>query len=295
VWEAPLKDLDADLARLRHRTITVLHQETLADLQLAGDLFGDLLPARLRGSHWWTSGLTWDAIRLTGMEPFLAALAEDPDGVHRLLAFLRDDQLGLIDQLEAQGGFGLNNACDGVCSGGFGASDELPGHGFDGRVLARHRWGFAESQETVGVSPRMFERHILPFQVPLLERFGLNGYGCCEPVHQRLDAILKHVPRLRRLSVSPWADMERTAERIGASVIFSRKPNPALVCVGFAEEEIRKDLAATARLAGRTRMEIVLKDTHTVEHQPWRLRRWIELAYQAVGVAPEPLDGRCAA
>lgn len=295
VWEAPLKNLAGDLERLVHRRITIQHQETAADLHLAADLFGDLLPARLRGSHWWTMGLTWEAIKLYGMEPFLAALAEDPEGVHRLLGFLRDDLMGIIDQVEAQGGFGLNNASDGVCSGGFGTTDELPGADFDGRVLARHRWGFAESQETVGVSPRMFARHILPFQIPLLARFGLNGYGCCEPVHQRLDAILAQVPNLRRLSVSPWADMELTAERIGKSMVFSRKPNPALVCARFAEAEIREDLARTARLADRTCLEIILKDTHTVQHEPWRIRRWIELAYQAIGVSPEPLALRPAA
>ena len=36
-----------------------------------------------------------------------------------------------------------------------------------------------------------------------LETFGLNCYGCCEGVHLRIDAILKDVPRLRRVSVAP--------------------------------------------------------------------------------------------
>ncbi len=52
-------------------------------------------------------------------------------------------------------------------------------------VRLRDMWGFAESQETVGVSPRMFAEFVLPYQIPLLERFGLNCYGCCEPLDKR--------------------------------------------------------------------------------------------------------------
>ena len=226
------------------------------------------------------------------MEPLLTALADNPEGVHRLLGFLRDDHLGLIDQIEAQQGWTPNWQCQNVGSGGIGCCDELPGKDYDGHILTRHRWGFAESQETVGVSPRMFERHVLPFQIPLLERYGLNCYGCCEPVHQRLESILTKVPRLRRLSVSPWADQEQVAERVGKSLIFSRKPNPALVCAQFAEDTIREDLARTVRLADRCCIEFVLKDTHTIQGQPWRLQRWLAMAYEAVGVTP-PVLAEC--
>ncbi|MEK7414035.1 MAG: hypothetical protein AAB263_12035 [Planctomycetota bacterium] len=295
VWEAPLHNLDGDMEKLQHRTVTVDHLQTRDHLTLAGDMFGDLLAPRLRGMPFWTMGLTSEAIKLYGMEPFFAALAEDPDGVHRLMGFLRDDYMGLIDQFEAQGGFNLNNGSEFVCSGGYGSTTELPSGEFSGRVRAQDLWGFSESQETVGVSPRMFERHILPFQIPLTDRFGLVGYGCCEPIHQRLDAILKYIPKLRRVSVSPWSDQDICAERLQGKVIFSRKPNPALVCAGFHEEEIRKDLAHTASLADRARIEIILKDTHTVEQQPWRIRRWIEMAYQAIGLSAEPLEQRSAA
>ena len=286
-WEPPLRDLDGDLRRLHPRTMVIDHQATRADLDLAQELVGDLLPPRTQADYFWTMGLTWDAITLYGLERFLVALAEDPDGVERLLAFLRDDLLGILDQIDAQRGWTPNARSGQVCSGGSGLCADLPA---DGAAGTRQRWGFAESQETVGVSPRMFAAHVLPYQVPLLERFGLNGYGCCEAVHQRLDAILGRVPRLRRLSVSPWSDQEACAERLGKGIIFSRKPNPAPVCVGFQEDAIRTDLARTARLAATAHIELVLKDTHTVEHQPWRIRRWIELAYQAIGVDPEPLD-----
>jgi hypothetical protein len=80
-------------------------------------------------------------------------------------------------------------------------------------------WGFCESQETVGVSPTMFGEFIFPYKLPILEKFGLNCYGCCEPVDKRIDYILK-IPNIRRISVSPWADQRTIAERFG-KIIYS--------------------------------------------------------------------------
>ena len=53
-------------------------------------------------------------------------------------------------------------------------------------------WGFTESQETVGVSPAMYREFIFPYEKPIMDRFGLNCYGCCEPLHQPLAAVKQH-------------------------------------------------------------------------------------------------------
>ena len=74
-------------------------------------------------------------------------------------------------------------------------------------------WCLTESQETVGVSPEQFEEFVFQYQLPLQERFGLNCYGCCEPLQSRWH-IVKKIPRLRRVSVSPWADQEMMAEML---------------------------------------------------------------------------------
>ncbi|MDP7287961.1 MAG: hypothetical protein QGH94_08205, partial [Phycisphaerae bacterium] len=76
-------------------------------------------------------------------------------------------------------------------------TDELPQADFTGRVRLIDMWGFCESQETVGVSPEMFEEFVFPYQMPILERFGLNCYGCCEPLDNRWH-VVKRFPRLRR-------------------------------------------------------------------------------------------------
>jgi hypothetical protein len=60
--------------------------------------------------------------------------------------------------------------------------------------------------------------------------------------------------------------------------VFSRKPNPAYVCVGFDEEASRRDLRETAAAAKECVLAVILKDTHTVEGDPGRLARWVEIA-----------------
>ena len=52
----------------------------------------------------------------------------------------------------------------------------------ESHVRTMDMWGFTESQETVRVSPKMVGEFVFPYQRPLQERFGLNCYGCCEPL-----------------------------------------------------------------------------------------------------------------
>jgi hypothetical protein len=86
-------------------------------------------------------------------------------------------------------------------------------------------WGFAEAQEISGVSPAMHDEFVLQYKIPVLERFGLNCYGCCEPLHHKF-AILAKVPRLRRISISPWCGRAMAAEALGDRAIYSWKRIP---------------------------------------------------------------------
>jgi len=282
-WVSPLQEIDAGFHRLQSAVHTVDRDATYADVELAAELFGDLLPVRIRGRYWWTAGLTWEVIKLIGIETLMLAPYDQPEGLHRLMAFLRDEQLKFMEWMETEGLLSDSNENDGVGSGGEGYTDQLPQPNRSPGAPVRlcDIWGFAESQETVGVSPDMFAEYILPYQIPLLEKFGLNCYGCCEPVHDRIDHILA-IPRLRRVSVSPWCDQQIMAEKLGRNFVFSRKPNPTQICLLFNEENIRKDLRETLALAGNGSLEIIMKDTATVQNEPWRITRWIEIALDEV-------------
>lgn len=278
-WEAPLKSYD-DMDRLRFPQITVDHEATEAVLQLAKETFGDILTVRLKTVWWWSFGMTQTLVYLRGLEQAMYDMVDNPDGVHALMAFLRDGHLARLDFLERNGLLFLNNDGTYVGSGGFGWTHELPQPDFNGHVRPIDMWGFAESQETVGISPEMFEEFIFPYQYSLLERFGLNCYGCCEPLDSRWH-VVERFPRLRRVSMSPWVNVEVMAERLGNRYIFSWKPHPGVLAEDeFDEQRVRQTLRQGLRSLRKNdcRVEIIMKDCHTIRNDPQRVVRWVQIA-----------------
>ena len=280
-WNSPITDL-SDLAKLRFQSIQVDRAATERLMETARDTLGDLLPVRLRGVWYWTLGMTMELIKLRGLEPMMADMYDNPDFLHRLMAFLRDGTLHMVDVLEQEGLYTLNNESDYVGSGGFGWTTQLPASGFGGRVRARDLWCLLESQETVGVSPRMFEEFVFRYQAPIMERFGRVCYGCCEPVHDRWH-LLRQVPNLRRVSVSPWCDRARMAENLGDRYIYSLKPHPGLLAgVRFEPEAVRADIRDALDKAKGCHLEIIMKDNHTLGNDPRRAAAWCSIARQEI-------------
>jgi len=277
VWDAPLKDYH-DLDRLRYPVITVDTEATQRLVNLAQDTLGDCLAVRCKTLWWWTLGMTWTAINLRGLQQIMYDMFDHPQGLHRLMAFLRDGHLAKLDYLQQNGLLSFNNDGAYVGSGGFGWSRELPQADYAGRVRTADMWGFAESQETVGVSPAMFEEFVFPYQLPILARFGLNCYGCCEPLDKRW-RVVQRFPRLRRISVSAWCNLADMAEKLEANYIFSWKPQPSdLALPSFDEQRIRHGLREGMRISRNCRVEVIMKDNHTIRQEPRRVVRWVRIA-----------------
>jgi len=276
-WDAPIKDYE-DIAKLQPPTITVDYKQTDAMMALAKEIFGDLLTVRLKGRWRWTLGLTYDLVLLRGLEQMMVDMYENPEWIHEIMAILRDGHLATLRFLEENSLLSLNNDGTYVGSGGFGWSHELPQPDFSGVVRNKDLWGFAESQETSTVSPAMFEEFVLPYQLPLMECFGLNCYGCCEPLDKRWHMV-KRIPRLRRVSVSPWADLSVMAESLGDKYIYSMKPNPAhLANPEIDEDFIRKSLREALDITRNCRVEVIMKDNHTIGRNPQNVIRWCQIA-----------------
>jgi hypothetical protein len=198
------------------------------------------------------------------------------------MAFLRDGTMEMVRFLEKNGLYTLNNEGDYVGSGGFGWTTQLPPKDYAGRARARDLWCLSESQETVAVSPRMFEEFVFQYQKPILEQFGLVCYGCCEPVHERW-SLLKQIRNLRRVSVSPWCDRQKMAECLEDRYVYSLKPSPALLAAErFDEEAIRRDVRDALAKARGCHLEIIMKDNHTIRHDPQRVVRWVQITREEV-------------
>lgn len=223
--------------------------------------------------------MTWTLVNLRGIEQIMYDIYDHPNELHRLMGILRDGHLAKLDFLEENGLLSLNNDGTYVGSGGFGYTRELPQRDFDGKkVRTCDMWGFCESQETVYFSPEAFEEFVFQYQLPILERFGLNCYGCCEPLDPRWH-VVKKAPRLRRVSVSPWANLAAMVENLGDRYIYSMKPNPAHLAVPHLDEEyIRKGLRETLQLIRNCRVEVIMKDNHTIGRNPQNVIRWCQIA-----------------
>jgi hypothetical protein len=134
------------------------------------------------------------------------------------------------------------------------------------------------------VSPAMHQEFELAYAEAWYARFGLVYYGCCEPLHKKID-IVRDIPNLRKISMSPWVDQEEAAEQIGAAFVFSRKPSPAFLAVDhWSPEAVEQDLRATIETCRRygCPLELILKDISTVRYQPQRLWEWARIAAEAV-------------
>jgi hypothetical protein len=184
-----------------------------------------------------------------------------------------------LDFLEKNDLLSLNNDGTYVGSGGYGYTRELPHDNFEpGHVRCIDMWGFAESQETVNVSPEMYEEFIFPFEKPILNRFGLACYGCCEPINSRWQVVKKH-KNLRRISCSAWVDKKKMARYLEDKYIFSMKPNPAqLAEKTVSKEQIKEDVRNTFETAKGCVVEIIMKDNHTIGRNPQNVVDWCRIA-----------------
>ena len=94
----------------------------------------------------------------------------------------------------------------------------------------------------------MHGEFLLQYQLPILRQFGLAAYGCCEDLTRKI-GMLRKIPNLRRIAVSPFADVARCAEQIGRDYVLSYRPSPSdMVGYGFNPERVRailrRDLTA---------------------------------------------------
>ncbi len=273
---------EADLERIRMPEVSLDEVATAEAEETAHEIFDGLLEVQMQGVC--PVYAPYDLIVIWhSPEALLYDLVDRPAFVHQIVSRLTEAHLHLLDQLEAQGLLGSRQPTI-HCTGAF--TDELPAPGYDpARPRARDLWTFGMSQIFSTVSPAMHEEFELPYLGPWFARFGLGYYGCCEPLDGKLPMIRK-LPNVRKVSMSPWVDVERGAREIGGDFVFSRKPSPAFLAgdawnPGAVQRDLQETLDACARHG--CPVELILKDISTVRYQPQRLWDWAETARRAVG------------
>ena len=274
----------ADLKKLRFPEITVDEAATQRRLAEMQDLFGDILTVGLKGVSHISFHLMSQYTVLRGLEEVMLDMYENPGMLHDAMAFLAYGHRQVIRQYVEMNLLSFNNDGTYHNSGGNGYTDELPTEGFDpNRVRLCDMWGSAEAQEMAQVSPEMHNEFILAYEKPLLEPFGLTGYGCCEDLTRKLDYVLT-IPQIRRISIAPWADVDACADRLKGDYLFSWKPKPQHLVGDFNESALRDYIGHTIDVCieNGCRLEMILKDTHTCEGRAERFDRWTQIARELI-------------
>ena len=217
-----------------------------------------------------------------GIEQMFVDLLERPEWVHAALERITVGYLNNIEQLEQLHLLSPGNGNTMLGSGGYGWTDELPQPDFDGEhVRLKDLWARSATQIfTEGISPQMHDEFSLQYEKRLLHRFGLSCYGCCEPLDKKMH-IVRKIENLRRVSMSPWVDVELAAEKVGRDYIYTHKPHPAMVSTHSWEPDlVRKQLRDAFEKTRNNVLEVNFQDLHTVHNQPHRLTEWTEIVLQ---------------
>ncbi|MCX6030505.1 MAG: hypothetical protein NT169_14560 [Chloroflexi bacterium] len=272
---------EEDLEKIRYEGSLLDEAATTEAEERAREIFDGILAVRMQGVS--VTFAPWDTIvTWRGAENVLYDLADRPEFMHRIISRLTDAYLARLDDLEEKRllAYGQGRV---HCTGAY--TDELPAAGFDPRrPRAKDTWTYGMAQIFSSVSPTMHKEFDLDYAVRWYQRFGLGYYGCCEPLHTKID-LIRRLPHVRKISMSPWVNVERGAERIGRDFVFSRKPSPAFLAFDtWDPESVERNLRATLEACARhgCPVELILKDISTVRYQPQRLWEWADIAMRLV-------------
>ena len=272
---------EEDIEKIKTPVVTHDVEASERNYQRMVEIFDGIIPIEKRGipGRWFAP---WDElIRWWDVEKAMVDIVLRPELVHKAMDRLVSGYLSLLDQWEELNLLSLNNNNTRIGSGGYGYTDELPQPDFD-PVYVRpiDIWGCATAQIFSAVSPETHEEFALQYERRWLERFGLTYYGCCEPLDNKME-VLKSIPNLRKISMSPWIDIDRAAELVGNKYVFSRKPNPEVLAWDVWNPELaRKRLRETLEKTRGCVVEIIMKDISTVRYEPQRLWEWADIAAQ---------------
>ena len=256
--------------------------ETARRAAMLDDVLGGTMPVvanRAPAYRAWDADISTQLAQLRGLDQIMIDMLERPEWLHGVLAFMRDGILRVHEEAEQAGDWTLlaheNQAMP--------YAEELDDPAWEGCSVTRDRlWWFCASQETTLVGPALFEEFMLQYQRPIIERFGLLAYGCCEDLTLKIP-VLRRIRNLRRIAVSPMANVAKCAEAVRRDYVLSYRPSPSdMVGYGFDADRIRRILRRDLAACRECHTDITLKDVETVQGDPARVRNWVRITREVI-------------
>ncbi|MDD3337232.1 MAG: hypothetical protein PHS82_00075 [Lachnospiraceae bacterium] len=286
-FQPQLEDLEDDFHKIQKSDFGVDMDATHAKLDILNDTFGDILPVKMSMDCLY-SVPTQMLIHLMGMENLIFAMTDYPELFLDMMNRIADDTLDYYKLLESKKLILPTTGAQALGQGSWCYTHELPGEEeFAKRAFTpKDVWGFMDSQETVVISPKMYEEMIFPCYKKISEQFGLLSYGCCEPVDPIWDNCISKLDNLRRVSISPWSNEDIMGERLRdrKTVIYHRKPSPNMLGTGTVLDEnaVRASIDKTLECAKGCKLEITQRDVYTINHDIPKAQRYVNLIKEEI-------------
>lgn len=285
-FQSFIEDLEEDYDKLKASSFSVDIESTEKKKSVIEEVLGDILPVKLQMDCLYCVPTQW-LVHFMSMENMMLNMYDYPELFKEMMDRIAEDTISYFRMLEEKRLILPTTTFERVGQGSWSFTEELPGwEEWNKRPFTtRDVWGFMDSQETVGISPAMYEEFIFPCYKKIAEQFGLLSYGCCEPVDPIWDNCISKLENLRKVSISPWCNEELMGERLsGKKVIYHRKPSPNFLGVGkeLDEEAFRAHIRKSLHAARGCKMEITQRDVYTIHNNVAKARRYVEIIREEI-------------
>lgn len=283
-----LEDLEDDYeeGKIKPSTFGVDLERTEKKKQFIEEMIGDILPVKIQMDCLY-SVPTQMLVHIMSMEQMMFNMYDYPELFKKMMGQIADDTLAYYRMLEEKKLILPTTTFESVGQGTFAFTNDLPGEEVfrERPFTTKDVWGFMDSQETVGISPQMYEEFIFPCYQKISSQYGLLSYGCCEPVNPIWENCISKLENLRKVSISPWCDEAYMGEQLrGSRVIYHRKPSPNYLGVDriLDEDALREHIRTTLRAAKGCKVEFTQRDVYTIHNDLDKARRYIEIIREEI-------------
>lgn len=279
-------DLEDDYEKLKPSYFEVDMETTARKKAAVEEAIGDILPVKIEMECLY-SVPTQMLVHIMSMENMMFNMYDYPELFKEMMDRIAQDTNAYYDYLEKNRLIMPTVGHAHLGNGSMCYTTSLPGEEEFARrpFTTKDVWGFMDSQETVGISPQMFEEFIFPCYQKISERYGLLSYGCCEPVDPIWDSCLSKLHNLRKLSISPWCNEEAMGEKLrGSGIIYYRKPSPNFLGVSeeLDEEALRAHIRKSLSAARGCHMEFAQRDVYTIHRNEEKARRYVQIIREEI-------------
>lgn len=273
---------EEDLKKIKRPVVEYFEEETMQRYDLLRDIFGDILQVKLFGRHNFRCCPMDDIFTWMGISEGMYKLTLEPELVHHAMELYVNGAIDRIKQYERLGILSSNNGFENIGNNCVGYTSQLPPpteSGIGAKIA--DIWGQSADQIMTCVSPEMTKEFCFDHEKRWADMFKLYSYGCCERLDKKLDLLTESFPNLRKVSCSPFSNLESMMEQLGDRCVISFKPNSTYLAhpsAGF--DYLRQEIVTALELTRKYKVNLVfnMKTLLYLNGDPSRLWKWCDMA-----------------